>query len=217
MMGRTLVFSILILTLNNSSAQNQSSTSTSTTTTGYPYTTTTRYPTTTTTYPYTTTTRYPTAVTGYSTTTTGTTTTAGCPEGWINGLYSGCFLPIHQATGVNWLQATQVCEEVGGVLAEIYDPSVQDFLKSILQFEENIIGKYDWWLALNDIGHEGEFRWSNENYSTYRNWGPSRPTYPDQYNHADCVYMGSEYFWYDENCDRQSPNLAPLCFIPFSQ
>ena len=88
-MGRTLVFPILIMTLNNSSALNQTTTTTTTTTTEYPYTTTTRYPTTT-------------------TGTTITTTTAGCPEGWINGLYSGCFLPLHQATDVNWLQATQV-------------------------------------------------------------------------------------------------------------
>ena len=87
---------------------NYSSGETTTTSTTTTRTSTTTGRTSTTTTGTSTTTTGTSTITSGTTTTTTTTTPTSCPAGWIIGLYSGCFLPLHQATGVNWLQATQV-------------------------------------------------------------------------------------------------------------
>ena len=153
-----IIYSISIASTQESSdnANNDESTQ------RYPTTTTTqRYSTTTTTpwYPTTTTnTWYPTTrtTTRYPTSTTTTTVPAGvCPDDWIESL-EGCFL--FQYTGevggvvggfwrsvgflerLTWREAQDVCEGLGGYLAEIRSEEQQTFLVRLLSLKLIIRG-----------------------------------------------------------------------------
>merc|ERR1712013_487503 len=139
----------------------------STTTTRPSYSTTTsRPPYPTTTWPsYSTTTIRPSYPTNtwpsYSTTTSKpqTTTTEApegvCPDGWFNAHHLGCYYFDYVDEEVSWVEAVDVCDRMGGYLAEIQTQEQAELIASIAMVEESLTGVGSWWIGLTDMSHEG--------------------------------------------------------------
>ena len=84
---------------------------------------------------------------------------ASCPEGWIESI-EGCFYFAHtgeerkrkqnkvylvfSATGLTWREGQELCENLGGHLAEIKSEEQNTFLVSLAMFEENLIHRQSW-------------------------------------------------------------------------
>jgi len=124
---------------------------------------------------------------------------------------------LPEADGVDFFAALQICEEMGANLAVIDSREAQIELESILRHEEKYNGMENWWIGLNDIGHEGMFFWNFPSHSfpylRYSNWAARHPTMPDVYNVYDCVYMNHhDYKWVDTDC-KKDDHIAPICYM----
>ena len=75
-----------------------------------------------------------------------------CPSGWLNaGELGGCYLFSPDGPGINWDQARDFCESVGGFLADILNQETQDFIddSGFFQSYPNV----NWWIGANDIAN----------------------------------------------------------------
>jgi len=81
---------------------------------------------------------------------------------------------------MDWFSANDVCLAEGGHLAVIRTESQQSLISS--RYARN----YDFWIGLNDIDREGEFRWVNGEGLGFANWADKNPSsvFP---NDQDCV------------------------------
>ena len=77
-----------------------------------------------------------------------------------------------------------------------------------------------WWIALNDVAVEGEFKWPVGGAANYTNWDDYHgEPFPDENHEANCVEMQSaEYFsllwmtYYCEDTDNIFPKIFELLF-----
>ena len=75
-----------------------------------------------------------------------------CPSGWLNaGELGGCYLFSPDGPGINWDQAIDFCESVGGFLTDILNQETQDFIdeSGFFQSYPNV----NWWIGANDIAN----------------------------------------------------------------
>ena len=73
-----------------------------------------------------------------------------CPSGWLNaGELGGCYLFSPDGPGINWDQARDFCESVGGFLADILNQETQDFIDESGFFQSH--PDVCWWIGANDI------------------------------------------------------------------
>merc|ERR1712013_873081 len=186
-------------------------------------TTTTRPPYPTTTWPsYSTTTIRPSYPTNtwpsYSTTTSKpqTTTTEApegvCPDGWFNAHRLGCYYFDYADEEVSWVEAMDVCDRMGGYLAEIQTQEQADLIASIAMVEESLTGVGSWWIGLTDMSHEGRWMWSHSSTdSTYTDWLPGHPS-TEPHNTDDCVSisMFDNLLWRNAPCYKNI-TAAPIC------
>merc|ERR1719470_140323 len=101
-----------------------------------------------------------------------------CPDGWINADYLGCFFFDNSKPDrhLNWLEAMDACDNLGGYLAEIQSEEQANFIASIALVEESLTGVDSWWLGLTDMGHEGRWIWGHTiSDSVFTNWAPGHP------------------------------------------
>jgi len=80
----------------------------------------------------------------------------------------------------DWFSANDICLSQGGHLAVIRTEAQQSLISS--RYARN----YDFWIGLNDIDREGEFRWVNGEGQGFGRWADKNPSsvYP---NDQDCV------------------------------
>ena len=110
----------------------------------------------------------------------------------------------------------------GGRLIEIYNEEQLHFLQNLLGLVENAylqdLGwEVYWWIALNDVAVEGEFKWPVGGAANYTNWDDYHgEPFPDENHEANCVEMQSaEYFsllWMTYYCE-DTHNIFPVCQI----
>merc|ERR1711892_714757 len=137
-----------------------------------------------------------------------------CPDGWFNAANLGCFYFANSKPDrrLTWVEAMDVCDNMGGYLAEIQTQEQADFIASIATVEENLTGVRSWWLGLTDMGHEGRWMWGHSSTdSEFTAWEPSRPN-SEPHNHDDCVSisMSDNYLWRDVQCYEKIA-AAPIC------
>jgi len=137
-----------------------------------------------------------------------------CPEGWLNADFLGCFYFDNSKPDrhLNWVEAVDVCESLGGYLAEIQTEKQADFIASVAMLEESLTGIDTWWIGLTDMGHEGRWSWSHSSEdSEYTNWSPGHPN-QDSQNTDDCVSISltEDFAWRDVSC-HDKVTAAPIC------
>lgn len=96
-----------------------------------------------------------------------------------------------------WSEAENYCLSVGGHLASVQSKSEIDAL-----VEQSI--QHFYWLDLNDLSVEGQFRSATTGKNaTYLNWAPNEPN--DASNDEDCVILvayNKNNNMNDENCKK---------------
>ncbi|XP_028576819.1 hepatic lectin-like isoform X1 [Podarcis muralis] len=92
-----------------------------------------------------------------------------------------------------WHIAESQCAQRNSSLVVIHDEAKQNFLESQTRNER-------YWIGLNDIDEEGEWRWiDGTNYlSSYKNWRQGQPS--DYQNKEDCAEIHFSGEWNDESC-----------------
>ncbi|XP_032998408.1 hepatic lectin-like [Lacerta agilis] len=100
------------------------------------------------------------------------------------------YFSLRKAT---WHIAESQCAQRNSSLVVIHDEAKQNFLKSQTRNER-------YWIGLNDIDEEGEWRWiDGTNYlNSYKNWRPGQPS--DYQNKEDCAEIHLSGEWNDESC-----------------
>lgn len=117
------------------------------------------------------------------------TSAFSCPLGYINySLNNQCYTTTIDA--LNWYDARDRCEALGGVLATIDSLDVNNFIRS--SFNASNI-----WLGYNDQKIEGVFEWQSGEVSGFTNWMRDQP---DNFNNQDCAEMTPNGKWVDQNC-----------------
>ncbi|KAJ7393777.1 chromatin-modulating protein mrc1 [Desmophyllum pertusum] len=116
-----------------------------------------------------------------------------CPDGWfLHGL--SCYNASKD--GKTWLNAKQDCHVSGGYLLKIEYQSEQNFIEFFLRITGLFV-----WIGLNDIEHEGTYRWEVDNSTvSFTKWGPKQPNNVDN---QDCGGVGAKTIfslWNDRSC-----------------
>ena len=76
--------------------------------------------------------------------------------------------------GPSWTEAEREANRLGGHLVTINDGVENSFLSQ--RFQDNSKGTHNnKWIGLSDYSNEGNFIWSNNSESTYRNWAVNEP------------------------------------------
>ncbi len=105
-----------------------------------------------------------------------------------------------------WTGAQAQAVAAGGNLVTINNAEEQAWLISIF-------GSSPFWIGLNDIEVEGQFKWASGQPITYTNWVPSEPdNFPHIPEGEDFVQMfGDTGTWVDTTTDliNLPPNLSP--------
>merc|ERR1712243_156591 len=92
----------------------------------------------------------------------------GCPEGWKDGaeVGLGCVVADLSDPNLSEPDAETACEALaeGAHLVEIFSEEQMHFLQNYLAMTENeslgdLFGYVFWWIGLNDIESEGNFKW----------------------------------------------------------
>jgi len=160
---------------------------------------------------------------------------APCPDDWIEHWNHDldtftCFKFLgaasHEQKVETWFQAQQACEglvvegfEGTPFLAEPYLNSINEFLIDIAEFEAEFSKVNTWYLGLSDLGHEGNWKWMNEEIPvTDSQWLPGSPDETSA-NTRDCGIMmmsgasheGFIFGWTDVECDKHIGEAVPIC------
>ncbi|XP_070552180.1 cell surface hyaluronidase-like isoform X2 [Ptychodera flava] len=116
-------------------------------------------------------------------------------------LENKCF--VYMSSPLRWYEAAQDCVLNRGNLVTILDDNQQAFL----EYFTMTFGHDDYWIGLNDIEYEGEFRFADLTATELGSWDNFQEGYPlGNAETDDCVKMKSDagYQWVDANCG--SPN-----------
>ena len=103
-------------------------------------------------------------------------------------------------TSLNWTDARKRCKEFGGDLASIINREEE------AKIEELLHDPNTWfWIGLNDLTTEGDFKWSDGMPRLYSNFGRSEG-YQDVADTEDCFFLTrgispNDLYWYDAPCN----------------
>lgn len=112
---------------------------------------------------------------------------------------------------VNWYNAKHACEAVDGHLLIINDKAENDFIKQIV--DNNT------WLGLTDVENEDFWKWVDNTFLMWSDWGEGQPNNSRTENYAH-YYSRLNYAWNDTNrrsefyficeIDKEIDNIAKL-------
>ncbi|XP_025095058.1 low affinity immunoglobulin epsilon Fc receptor-like [Pomacea canaliculata] len=111
-----------------------------------------------------------------------------CPRSWTQ-FEESCYIMPDQA--VTWLEAKELCLEIGGHMVEVDSADENNFLLSIIKNH----GATSSWIGLEDFAEEGHFVWSSsQRVPSYTNWAPHVPD--DINGNQDCGWITNHPAWW---------------------
>ncbi|XP_060562384.1 perlucin-like protein [Ruditapes philippinarum] len=126
-----------------------------------------------------------------------------CKDGWF--AYNGHCYYIDLDIKLSFSAARLYCRRFGADLVQLETFAENTFLKGFLKkFKAQHT-----WMGLNDMSHEGIWRWTSTNkHATFSDWSPRQPD--NHKNNEDCVHFSytAAYQWNDFPC---SHSINFLC------
>ncbi|XP_060593186.1 perlucin-like, partial [Ruditapes philippinarum] len=126
-----------------------------------------------------------------------------CKDGWFS--YRGHCYFIDLGIKLSFPAARIYCLNLGADLVQLETIAENNFLKGYLK---KIEAKHAW-IGLNDMTHEGIWRWYGTNeHATFSDWTPGQPD--NAMNIEDCVHFNHYHYfkWNDFPCRNL---VAPFC------
>lgn len=115
-----------------------------------------------------------------------------CPDGWTPHQES-CYLFLKET--YNWFDAKSICEELGGMLAEVADQDENHYLVGLTHAHNGVYS----WIGLQDFLEEGSFVWTNsKRHANPAFWNAREPG--DNHGEEDCGAIYADG-WADSNCE----------------
>ncbi|KAB0366865.1 hypothetical protein FD754_011021 [Muntiacus muntjak] len=114
-----------------------------------------------------------------------------CPEGWLP-FQGKCY--YFSPSTKTWDEARTFCQENYSHLVIISNSDEQDFVAKAHGSPRV------YWLGLNDINVEGDWRWLDGSPITLSFWDPQEPN--NLYNNENCASMNKGGTWNDLSCDK---------------
>ncbi|KAM9730798.1 C-type lectin domain family 17, member A isoform 3-T3 [Dama dama] len=114
-----------------------------------------------------------------------------CPEGWLP-FQGKCY--YFSPSTKTWDEARTFCQENYSHLVIISNSDEQDFVAKAHGSPRV------YWLGLNDINVEGDWRWLDGSPVTLSFWDPQEPN--NLYNNENCASMNKGGTWNDLSCDK---------------
>nr|XP_039269898.1 uncharacterized protein LOC120344668 isoform X2 [Styela clava] len=114
---------------------------------------------------------------------------AVCPDGWAYG-YGKCYeIVLNPNFFLTWTEANSYCKAKNARLLEIQTAEEQFFISSFAATlnKEGIVAV---WLGISDIGHDDDFRWTDQKVITYSQWDVNQPTHRNGQDDCGMVYTG---------------------------
>jgi C-type mannose receptor len=95
---------------------------------------------------------------------------------------------------MNWHEAQAACQQWSGDLLSLENREQQNLWTELTSSGNN------YWIGLNDLAEEGQFKWVNGYPTTYESWGPEEP---NDTTNKNCVAMGffGDTTWDVRKCD----------------
>ncbi|XP_028395191.1 uncharacterized protein LOC114519267 isoform X2 [Dendronephthya gigantea] len=121
-----------------------------------------------------------------------------CKKGWT--LFQGmCYIKGNDSSNeyLTWQDAEKNCRRLGGNnchLASVNSQEEQDFLSFLIKGSKS----RDFWIGLNDLGTEAEYKWTDGSLYNYANWNSKEPN--DFNRQEDCVHLIPDGKWNDHHC-----------------
>merc|ERR1719402_89209 len=124
------------------------------------------------------------------------TTATSCPGGWT-ALLDSCYL-VQRVKTNNLFEAQEFCWGQGGYLVEITTAAENELLRVGL-----LDMGYDYWIGLQDLRHDGTWRWSESHAdASWTNWYRGEPNNygGDEYCAIMSWKLDRECTWLDVAC-----------------
>ena len=94
---------------------------------------------------------------------------------------------------MDWQQAKQHCESLGGHLPIVTSQAENDFLRDMLMRETaGGDGKEAIWLGASDAQQEGSWKWTDGSPVSFDAWGPTQPNNKRQVEHYAVLWRGGQ-------------------------
>ena len=108
------------------------------------------------------------------------------------------------AEEITWFQARDKCVTLGGQLAVVRSAEDQAALEAVLNAGGLEWSRRKFFLGGHDSWDEATFRWTDQSYVSYTNWGTNEPSQQaGARGNKDCIIaVGNDAWkWHDTGCD----------------
>uniref|UniRef100_A0A914R3K8 C-type lectin domain-containing protein n=1 Tax=Panagrolaimus davidi TaxID=227884 RepID=A0A914R3K8_9BILA len=132
-----------------------------------------------------------------------------CPTGSVPALNDNTLCYSFLSSSTEYLNAEQLCVDLGGHLASIDSAFTDTFLNQKAETSFKNTNASDFWVGANDLSSSGVWTWTDGKPFTFTDWAQGEPS-----NDAgsDCVGVQlANGLWAAQNCYQRKPFI---CAIP---
>merc|ERR1711936_370787 len=140
-----------------------------------------------------------------------------CPANWVNYENTFCYYFYHEEAYTSWNQAQNLCNNIGGYLAEINTLDEQFFLARMAIVNEGWNGITSWHIGLSLESEEWVWNHSGD-LLDFESWGHGQPDNDILHaHHCTAIDIDYTYNWISIGCWWEVANRAPLCMMELEQ